>query len=119
MGTVDSQIRSAAEAISRNIQMLGEQRGLLSQNVLSQIRNLIEGTVVRLHSRSGSSEFHYDAVDPALAFVKGIAKVSYLAKFHKLVQKSASHYTLDEDASERLMLKYYEYLHRIRRSLED
>lgn len=119
MGTVDSQIRSAAEAISRNIQMLGEQRGLLSQNVLAQIRNLIEGTLVRLHSRSASSEFHYDAVDPALAFVKGIAKFSYLAKFHRLVQKSASHYTLDEDASERLMLKYYEYLHRMRRSLQD
>ncbi len=119
MGTVDSQIRSAAEAISRNIQMLGEQRGLLSQNVLAQIRNLIEGTLVRLHSRSATNEFHYDAVEPALAFVKGIAKFSYLAKFHKLVQKSASHYTLDEDASERLMLKYYEYLHRMRRSLHD
>lgn len=119
MGTVDGQIRSAAEAISRNIQMLGEERGLLSQNILAQIRNLVEGTVVRLHSGSASTEFHYDTVDPALAFVKGIAKFNYLARFHKLVQKSASHYTLDEDASERLMLKYYEYLHRIRRSLLD
>ena len=119
MGTVGNQIRSAAEAISRNIQMLGEERGLLSQNVLAQIRNLIEGTLVRLNSGSANSEFHYDAVEPALAFVKGIAKFSYLAKFHKLIQKSASHYTLDEDGSERLMLKYYEYLHRMRRTLQD
>lgn len=119
MTTVDRQIQSAADAISRNIQLLADQRGLLSQNILSQIRNLVEGTVVRLHSGAADTEFHYDAVAPALAYLKGIAKFSFLTKFHKLVQKSASHYTLDEDASERLMLKYYEYLHRIRRSLQE
>jgi energy-coupling factor transporter ATP-binding protein EcfA2 len=35
-------------------------------------------------------------------------------RFHDLLQASASHYTLDRDPSERLMLKYYEYLLRIR-----
>jgi hypothetical protein len=58
-------------------------------------------------------------VEPALAFVKSQAKFNFLGKFHKLIQKSASHYTLDGDASERLMLKYYEYLHRIRSLLQD
>lgn len=48
------------------------------------------------------------AVEPALAFVKSRAKFNFLGRFHKLIQKSASHYTLDGDASERLMLKYYE-----------
>jgi hypothetical protein len=119
MTTVGEQIQSAAEAISRNIELLAGQRGLLSQNILSQIRNLLEGTVVRLHSGSADTEFHYDAVAPALAFAKSKAKFSFLGKFHKLVQKSASHYTLDEDASERLMLKYYEFLHRIRQSLQE
>jgi hypothetical protein len=38
---------------------------------------------------------------------------NFLGKFHKLIQMIASHHTLDGDASERLMLKYYEYLHRM------
>jgi hypothetical protein len=92
---------------------------LLSQNVLSQLRNLVEGVAVYLHTGSPESEFNYAAVEPGLAFVKSKARFNFLGKFHKLIQISASHYTLDGDASERLMLKYYEYLHRIRSLLQD
>ena len=42
MGTVTNQIQNAAELISRNIELLADQRALLSQNVLAQLRNLIE-----------------------------------------------------------------------------
>ena len=68
---------------------------------------------------SPDAEFNYAAVEPGLAFVKSKARFNFLGKFHKLIQKSASHYTLDGDASERLMLKYYEYLYRIRSLLQD
>jgi len=119
MTTVSQQIRSADEAIRRNIESLADQRTLLSQNILSQLRNLVEGVAVRLHADSPDAEFNYPAVEPALAFVKSKAKFNFLGKFHKLIQKSASHYTLDGDASERLMLKYYEYLYRIRSLLQD
>jgi hypothetical protein len=118
MSTVSKQIQSADEAICRNIESLADQRALLSQNILSQLRNLVEGVAVRLHTGSPDAEFNYDAVEPGLAFVKSNAKFNFLGKFHKLIQKSASHYTLDGDASERLMLKYYEYLHRIRSLLQ-
>lgn len=119
MTTVSEQIQSADEAICRNIESLADQRALLSQNVLSQLRNLVEGVAVRLHTESPDAEFNYAAVEPGLAFVKSKAKFNFLGRFHKLIQKSASHYTLDGDASERLMLKYYEYLHRIRSLLRD
>lgn len=119
MTTVDKQIQSADAAIYRNIELLADQRALLSQNVLSQIRNLVEGIVVRLHTQDPDTVFHYDAVEPGLAFVRSKAKLSFLGRFHKLIQKSSSHYTLDGDASERLMLKYYEYLYRIRSLLQD
>ena len=119
MATVNQQIHSANEAICRNIEFLADQRALLSQNVLSHLRNLVEGVVVRLHTGSPDAEFTYEAVKPGLAFVRSNAKFNFLGKFHKLIQKSASHYTLDGDASERLMLKYYEYLHRIRSLLQD
>ena len=119
MTTVSKQIQSADEAICRNIESLANQRALLSQNVLSQLRNLVEGVVVRLHTGSPDAEFNYAAVEPGLAFVKSRARFNFLGKFHKLIQKSTSHYTLDGDASERLMLKYYEYLYRIRGLLQD
>ena len=61
-----------------------------------------------------SAEFHYDQVGPALDEVKAKAKFRLLSRFHNLLQASTSHYTLDGDPSERLMLKYYEYLLRTR-----
>jgi len=119
MTTVSAQIQSADKAICRNIESLADQRALLSQNLLSQLRNLVEGVAVRLHTGSPDTEFNYAAVEPGLAFVKSKAKFNFLGRFHKLIQKSASHYTMDGDTSERLMLKYYEYLHRIRSLLRD
>lgn len=114
MATVAGQIRSASAAICQNIDSLGEQRPLLSQNVLAQLRNLVEGVLVRLHLGTDDAEFSFDAVKPALAYVRSQGKLNFLARFHRLLQASSSHYTLDGDASERLMLKYYEYMHRLR-----
>lgn len=48
MTTVSKQIQSADEAICRNIESLADQRALLAQNILSQLRNLVEGVAVRL-----------------------------------------------------------------------
>lgn len=118
MATIKNQIQSADSAICRNISTLADQRDLLSQNVLSQLRNLVEGIVVFIQEGSMDGDFQYDKVEPAIAFIKSRAKVNFLAKFHKLIQKSASHFTLDGDASERLMLKYYEYLFRTRSLLK-
>jgi len=119
MITVSKQIQSADEAICRNIELLSGQRALLSQNILSQLRNLVEGVAVLLHTGLPDAEFNFDAIKPGLDFVKSKGKLNFLGKFYKLIQISASHYTLDGDASERLMLKYYEYLHRIRSLLQD
>lgn len=119
MSTISKQIQSADEAICRNIELLADQRALLSQNILAQIRNLVEGVIVRLHKVSPDDVFHYDDVSPALTFIKSQGKLNFLSKFHRLLQKSVSHYSPDEDASERLMLKYYEYLHRVRTLLQE
>ena len=119
MTTVSWQIQSIDETICRNIESLVDQRALLSQNVLSQLRNLAEGVAVLLHTGSPGAEFNYAAIEPGLAFVRTKASFNFLGKFHKLLQKSASHYTLDGDASERLMLKYYEYLYRVRSLLQE
>jgi hypothetical protein len=118
MTTVGEHLLSTDEAICQNVDSLPDQRSLLSQNILAQLRNLVEGAAVRLHVGSSDVEYNYAAIEPGLTFVRGIAKYNFLGRFHKLLQNSASHYTLDGDASERLMLKYLEYLHRIRALLQ-
>ena len=86
MTTVGEQIQSADEAICQNIESLTDQRALLSQNVLAQLRNLVEGVAVRLHRAHSDAEFNYAAVGPGLAFVKGKGKFNFLGRFHKLLE---------------------------------
>jgi hypothetical protein len=120
MTTIDAQIRSADQVICGNIATLGHDRALLSQNLLSQARNLIEAVAVRLYNSNGGAEFTHAAIKPALAYVGSARKeISFLHRFHGFIQKSSSHYTMDGDTSERLMLKYYEYLLRVRSMLSD
>lgn len=114
MASVAQQVSSADNVICKNIETMGEDRGFLSQNLLGQLRNLVEGLVVWTQLNNPAAEFHYNQVGPALDAVKATAKYRLLSRFHSLLQASVSHYTLDEDPSERLMLKYYEYLLRTR-----
>ena len=119
MTTVGEHIQNTDAAICQNVDSLTDQRELLSQNVLAQLRNLVEGVAVRLQLGSADAEYNYPAIGLGLAFVKAKGQYRFLSRFHKLLEASASHYTLDGDASERLMLKYYEYLLRIRTLLKE
>jgi len=119
MTTVGEHIQSTDAVICQNVDSLTDQRELLSQNVLAQLRNLVEGVAVRLQLGSADADYDYPAIGLGLAFVKAWGQYRFLSRFHKLLEASASHYTLDGDASERLMLKYYEYLLRIRTVLKE
>jgi hypothetical protein len=119
MSSVNANIRYADRAICDNIESYSGDRALLARNLLSQLRNLVESIAVRLHTKDGDAEYNWNAIKPAVAFVKGNAKLNVLGRFHKLLEGSASHYTLDSDSSERLMLKYYELLHRVRSLVRD
>jgi DNA replication protein DnaC len=115
MVSVKDQIQSSNSAITDNIKNLQNNRPLLSENVLSQLRNLIEGIAVLVHTGNPDTEFVYDPeINAGLAYIRANGKFSLLRRFHHLVQISASHYTPDGDGAERLMLKYYEYLYRLR-----
>ena len=120
MATVAEHIKATDAAICANIATLPSQRDLLSQNILGQLRNLVEGVAVRLHAGSGEVEYNYDgAIKDALAWVKKNGRLNFVTKFHALLQPSVSHYTFDGDTSERLMLRYYEYLVRLRTLLHN
>ena len=118
MISIDEHIRSTDKVITQNISNLADSRGLLSQNILSQLRNLVEGVASRIMCKNGDTEYGYTIIQDGLKYIRSRGQYSFLNKFHKLLQVSTSHYTFEGDGSERLMLKYYEYLLRLRNIAE-
>lgn len=112
---IDNDILNIDRVICGNISRFDStERGLLSQNILSQLRNFVEYISLKIFSNGRDIETSYENIIKALEFVKANGKYRFLNGFHKLLQITVSHYTLDEENSERLMLKYYEYLLKIR-----
>ena len=118
---IDQAILDTNGVICRNISKFdASERGLLSQNILSQLRNFVEYIVQKVHSNGRDIDpNNYEHKKEAWEYVKTRGNLRFLSKFHSLLQKSVSHYTFDESGSERLMLKYYEQLIKIKIFLHD
>lgn len=118
---IDSVISATNTIICKNIDKFdASERGLLSQNILAQTRTFVESIAVKIFSQGADIDYNHDNIRNSLAFVKSLnGNYRFLCEFHNLLQKSVSHYTLDENNSERLMLKYYEYLLKIKVFLKD
>ncbi|MBV7411825.1 ATP-dependent RecD-like DNA helicase [Dermabacteraceae bacterium TAE3-ERU27] len=115
MATVEQQVLDSSNAIDQNISVITTDRGFLSQNLLQYLRHLVEGLVVYAYVPDRTVTYNYQTqFNDARSAVNGDARYRLLTRFHSLLQISVSHYTLDRDPSERLMLKYYEYLLRTR-----
>ncbi len=122
MNKIDIVILDIDKVICKNIGRFDySERGLLSQNILAQLRNLIEHIALKSYSvkiKEQDIEISYDNIEKAKRYIQSKGNYKFLNKFQSLLQISASHYTLDEENSERLMLKYYEYLLKIRSYLK-
>lgn len=113
---IDSAILETSNVICKNISKFDtSDRGLLSQNILAQLRNFVEYIAEKAYSNGADIDpNNYQEKEDAISFIKSRGNLRFLSKFHALLQKSVSHYTIDEGGSERLMLKYYEYLLKIK-----
>ncbi|HFF5183255.1 TPA: hypothetical protein ACGDM0_003675, partial [Acinetobacter baumannii] len=78
MTTVYSQIQNASNVISQNIEVFTEKREILSQNILSQLRNLIEGVAVLLETNQLNIEFNYHLIESGLSFIKSKSKYNFI-----------------------------------------
>lgn len=109
---IDAAILNTNRVICKNISRFdSSERGLLSQNILAQLRNLIEYIAGKVYAGGHDIDPNdYQTKAKALGHLKSRGDLRFLNKFHDLLQMSVSHYTIDESGSERLMLKYYEYL---------
>lgn len=113
---IDKAIYDADAVICKNVDRFdSSERGLLSQNILSQLRNLVEYIAKKVYAQGADIDPNDDSLrSKATSYIKSNGQYRFLSQFHSLLQKSVSHYTVDEDGSERLMLKYYEYLLRVK-----
>ena len=113
---IDKAILDVNGVICNNIAQLGTtDRGLLSQNILGQIRNFVEYVAIKAYSNGQDvNPNDYNLNVAALKDMQRRGDLRFLYKFHEMLQKSVSHYTVDKDGSERLMLKYYEHLLKIK-----
>lgn len=121
MDNIDRAIIDTNSTICKNIGIFDDsERGLLSQNILQNLRNFIEHISLKIYANDKGVEVedNYDNIQKANSHINAQGKLKFLSKFHKLLTISVSHYTLDGENSERLMLKYYEYLLKIKSYLK-
>jgi len=115
MNKINSDIHNINNVICKNIDTCDiTERGFLSQNILSQLRTFIEHISLKFYSNGQDIEDTYENIQKAIVFVKSRGELKLLNRLHNFLQITASHYTLDEENSERLMLKYYEYLIKVK-----
>jgi hypothetical protein len=76
---------------------------------------LVEGIAQRIFREQKEFDLNdYKGITDSLNYVASRGELRFLTRFYEFLQVSVSHYTLDEDSSVRLMLKYYDWLLRIR-----
>lgn len=113
---IDKALLDTNEVICANIVHLRfVDRGLLSQNILGQLRNFVEYVALKVYANGEDIDTNdYGLNRRAVKEMQRRGDLRFLYRFHEMLQKSVSHYTVDKDGSERLMLKYYEYLLKIK-----
>lgn len=120
MFRIDTQIQDINSNICKNIKNINiSDRGFASQNILAQIRNLVDHIYLKIYAGTSDIEDTYQNICKAKDCVLKQAKYKLINKFTKFLQISTSHYTLSENNPERLMLKYCEYLIKIKNFMQN
>ena len=116
---IEKQILRSNATICRHIENLDVSgRGTVSQDILLNLRTFVEHTMFRIYAQDNDSIYDYQHTPLAINFVKTKGQLKFLSRFHAYLQIVASHYTLDPEDSERVMLKYYEFMLKIKNYLK-
>lgn len=110
MQEIDTRIQEINKTVCENIELIDfASRGLVSQNVLSQSRHLVEHIAMKAYSMKHDLNVNYPDIKTSLEFIKTDNKYLQLRRFHSFLQESRSHYGSSHEGAERLFLKYYKY----------
>ncbi len=109
--TIDNKICSYLDSID------SESRGAISQDILAQLIHLVEQVMLKFYASGRDIDDTDDNIAAAIEFSQTNGELKTLYRFRNYLQIVAAHNTLDGNASERLMLKYYQYLLETRKLL--
>ena len=119
MLTIDNEIKTIDSAICRYLDSIERSaRGVISQDILAHLRNLVDHVMLKYYSHSREIDNTKENIKAAIEYAQSDGHLKNLYRFRNYLEIVASHYTLDEDSSERLMLKYYDYLLEIKTLLQ-
>lgn len=122
MKKIDEEIYIIDKVIFRHMENITlDNRGVVSQDICTNLRNFVEYIMLKFYAESINKDLEVDwrNITKGIEFVERRGDLKVLKEFHDCLQITVSHYTPSEDKSERLMLKYYEYLLRIKKLLKD
>lgn len=117
---IDREICRIDNAICRHIENIErDDRGEVAQDVVSDLRHFVEHIMLKIYANNRDIEDNYQNLCKGIKYVESKGQYKNIARFHDLLQMVVSHYKPDEENSERLMLKYYNYLYEIRKFLRE
>ncbi len=122
MNNINESILNSCRIISQNIELSKKVSniGLLSQNILSHLRTLVESIALKLYNDEESeAQLIYSDIPKALRYIKRNLDYNFLSKFHQSLAITKSHYISDDENAARLLLIYFEYLEKLKKLLKD
>src|SRR5574344_1075972 len=111
MPTIDNSIKKIDNAICRHLDEIDDSTcGAISQNILDQLIKFVNHVMIKFYANGKEIDINEENLTKAIEFCQINSNLYTLYKFRNYLQVVTTQYTLDEDGSERLMLKYYQYL---------
>ena len=111
MPRIDTSIQRIDSVICRHLDNIdGSTRGAISQDILEQLMKFVNHIMLKCYANGNDIEVNEENIKKAVEFAQVHSEFSTLYKFRNFLQVVTTQFTLDEDGSERLMLKYYQYL---------
>jgi len=112
----EREIYKASDAIDKAFAaMTKENRGETAQRILSLVRSLNDNIAEKLWC----DIYPTNKMDVNRVASKMQGKYRFIALFDSFLRSSVSHFTPSEDGSERLLLKYYKYLLKLKKLVYD
>lgn len=111
MPSIDESIKKIDNLICRHLDEIeSNSRGAISQDILEQLTKFVNHVMLKFYANGREMPITTENIAKAIEFAQINSKLYTLYKFHNYLEVVTTQYTLDEDGSERLMLKYYQYL---------
>lgn len=111
MPTIDESIKKIDSVVCRHLDEIdNNSRGAISQDILEQLTKFVNYVMLKFYANGKEIPITVENIAKATEFAQTNSDLYTLYKFHNYLEVVTTQYTLDEDGSERLMLKYYQYL---------